>query len=161
MDTSLLVEEVKANDTKAFRKQIRSKMTVVQENISASREQHRPPLISNQPWITVLSFSISDTDTVWCISFTVCPINYLFKHHLLHLVQMYSKTPTAVSLCVMFLSRHVVPASCGLLLLPAPHPSVGHNCASFSTNQRGPKVWLAACDFSHVHQQVSPVTTQV
>lgn len=49
MDTSLLVEEVKANDTKAFRKQIRSKMTVVQENISASREQHRPPLISNQP----------------------------------------------------------------------------------------------------------------
>lgn len=55
----------------------------------------------------------------------------------------------------LLLSRHVVPASCGVWLLPATYPSVGHYCPSFPTNQRGPKVRLATCDFGHVYQQVS------
>lgn len=130
---------------------------MVQENISASREQHSPLLIPQQPQITMLPFSISDMVRVSCILFTVCPsLNKLLiiysNTNFYILCRVYSKILTAVSLCVMLLSRHVVPASCGLLLLPAPHPSVGHNCTSLSTNQRGPKVWLAPCDFSHVHQ---------
>ena len=59
----------------------------------------------------------------------------------------------------LLFSRYVVPASRGVRLLLAPYPSVGHRCPSLSTNQRGPKVGLAACHPGHVHQQVSrPVT---
>ena len=59
----------------------------------------------------------------------------------------------------MLLCRHVVPALWGVCLLPASYPSVGHHCQPLSTNQKGPKVRLAASHFGHVHQQVSQPET--
>lgn len=88
-----------------------------------------------------------------------CPLFVLFSRNIFSKSNFYIICILTDVSSAVLLSRHVVPASCGLWLLPAPHPSVGRYCTSLSTNQRGPKVWLASCHFSHVHQQVSPAVT--